>query len=106
MTSMIKSWSLCLDTGLCFSLQLEGESDLSERGADGVHTEPGGTVDIIGGNNCICALDKAKSLKGEAGLLLLPIGSDYCLTIPITPLRGQMKTHSEGKKRKYTLFHI
>lgn len=70
-------------------LHLEAESDLAEAGAVGVHTEPGGTVYIVGGESCICAVDEAESLKGEAGDLLLSIDSHYCLGILVTTGRGQ-----------------
>ncbi len=67
------------------------QSDLNEVGAEGVDTKPGGTVDIICGETCCCILEKAKSLEGKAGFLLLSVDSHYCLTIPVTPCRGQME---------------
>lgn len=69
---------------------LEAESDLTEAGAEGVHTEPGGTVHIVGGESFFCAVDKAESFEGEAGDLLLSVDSHYCLAIPVTPGRRQM----------------
>ena len=59
---------------------VEEESDLSEAGAEGVHTEPGGTVDVVGGER-FCAFDKAESFEWKAGILLLSIGSYHSLAI-------------------------
>lgn len=66
---------------------VEAETDLNERRAVGVHTEPGGTVDIVGGQSCILTLDEAERLKGEARFLLLSVDSHYRLTVTITPGR-------------------
>ena len=63
---------------------MQEESDLSEAGAEGVYTEPGGTVDVVDGQR-FCALDKAESFEWKAGILLLSIGSYYSLAIQVTP---------------------
>lgn len=74
----------------CVVLHLEAESDLNEAGAEGVHTEPGGTVHVIGGESLVRVLDKAESFEGEASFLLLSVDSHYRLAIPVTPGREQM----------------
>lgn len=53
-----------------------------------MNTQPSCTVHIVGGDCFFHALNKAESLKGEAGSLLLAIDSHHCLTIPITPGRN------------------
>lgn len=91
-------WSCCLlqiccpatDLHLwCGVLHLEAESDLNEVGADGVHTEPGGTMYIVGGDRTL-VLEKAEGFKGEACFLLLSIDSYYCLAISVAPWWGQI----------------
>lgn len=44
---------------------------------------------IVRGESILCVLDKAESLKGEAGFLLLSVDIHYCLDIPVTPLTEQ-----------------
>lgn len=61
--------------------------DLIDSGAEGVHTEPGSTVHVVGGDSFFRTVDEAESLKGEAGGLLLPIDSHHRLDVPVTPGR-------------------
>ena len=65
-------------------LHLEEESDLNEAGADGCHTEPGGTVNVVGGVRINCVFNEAESFEGETSFLLHSIDSQYCLVIPVT----------------------
>lgn len=68
-------------------LQCEAESDLNKVGADGVYTQPGGTVYVVGGDGRVLVLEKAESFKGEARFLHLSVDSYYCLAISVTPCR-------------------
>lgn len=59
-----------------------------QAGAVAAHTQPGGAVDVVGGQSCFQVLDEAERLKGEPGHLLLSIDVHHCLAIPVTPERG------------------
>lgn len=61
--------------------------DLVDSGAEGMHTEPGSTVHIVGGDHFFCTVNEAESLKGEAGGLLLSVDSYHRLDVPVTPGR-------------------
>lgn len=56
-----------------------------------MYTQPSSTVHVVGGESFFHALNKAESLEGEAGSLLLAICSHHCLTIPIAPGRDTLK---------------
>lgn len=60
-------------------------SDLIDSGAERVHTEPGSTVHVVGGDSFFCTVDEAESLKGEAGGLLISVDSHHRLDVPVTP---------------------
>lgn len=64
-----------------------------------MNTQPSCTVHIVGGESFFRALNKTKSLKGEAGSLLLAIDSHHCLTIPITPGRNILNCLSKLMSR-------
>lgn len=72
---------------LCCVLHPEAKTDLIEGGAEGGHTKPCGTVDIVRGESCFYTVSEAESLKGEAGDLLLSIDTHHCLAILVTPGR-------------------
>lgn len=69
------------------SILVGGVPDLIDSGAEGVHTEPGSTVHVVGGDSFFYTVNEAESLKGEAGGLLLSVDSHHCLDVPVTPGR-------------------